>query len=80
MVPVIIKTVPAGDFEEISIHMPDWKTKFLSLALQGKHIKYYVHTMPTIPKDIFAELRGMRYFDLILEGECRQHFLIPRSD
>jgi len=80
MVTAVIKTVPAVDFEEISVHMAEWRTKFLNLAQQGKPIKYQVRNMPTIPKDIKAELVKMNYFDLILELDRGQHFLMPKSD
>ena len=80
MVNAVIKNVPPDEFEEISIHMAEWRTKFLNLAQQGKRIKYHVHNMPTIPKEIKAELVKMNYFDLMLEQDGGQHFLIPKSD
>jgi hypothetical protein len=55
----IIKAVPRDEFEDISIHMPEWKTKFLNLVKLGKRIRYYAHTMPIIPKEIRAELEKM---------------------
>jgi len=76
----IIKAVPRDEFEEISIHMPEWKTKFLHLVKLGKRIRYYARNMPLIPQEIRAELERMSYVDLILEQDQVQHFLIPRAD
>ena len=70
-----IKAVPSGDFEEISIHMHEWETKFMTLVREGKRIKYSIQTMPNIPKDIQNELGKMGYCKLILEQDQRQHFL-----
>ena len=77
---VIIKTAPRDEFEEISIHMPDWKMKFLNLVKLGKRIRYDVHNMPLIPQEIQAELNELNYVDLILDQAQVQHFLIRRSD
>jgi hypothetical protein len=77
---VIVRTVPAGVFEEISIEMPDWKTTFLNLVREGKRIHYDVHTMPTIAKDIRAELNQGHYCDFILERDQDHHFLVPKSN
>ena len=76
----ISRTVPAGDFEEISIEMPEWKSTFLSLVEQGKRIKYNVHTMPTIAKDIRTELSKRSYCDFILDRDRDHHFLVPNSN
>jgi hypothetical protein len=71
----IIKAVPSGDFEEISIHMHEWETRFMTLVREGKRIKYSKHSMPNIPKDIQNELGRMGYCDLIVEQDHWQHFL-----
>jgi hypothetical protein len=80
MVTAIIKAVPPDEFEEISILIPDWRRKFLSLVQREKRIKYHRLAMPSIPADIRTELRTKNYFDLILEQDRNQHFLIPRTD
>jgi hypothetical protein len=67
-------------FEEISIEMTDWKATFLNLIQQGKRIHYDVHTMPTIAKEIRAELNKWNYFDFILEPDRDHHFLVPKSN
>ena len=75
----LIKTVPPGDFEEVSIHTPDWCAHFLRLVQEGKRIRYGLYTMPNIPKDIQDELSRRSYRDLILEDDQWQHFLVPPS-
>lgn len=76
----ITKTVPAGNFEEIGIGMPEWKIKFLGLVEQRKHIKCEVYTMPTIAKEIKVELGKKRYSDFIFDQDHDQHFLVPKSN
>lgn len=75
----LIKSVPSGDFEEVSIHMTDWHAYFLRLVQERKRIKYGLYTMPNIPHDIQDELSRQSYRDLILEDDHWQHFLVPAS-
>lgn len=75
----LIKTVPSGDFEEVSIHMPDWQAHFMRLVQEKKRIKFGLYTMPIIPKDIRDELSRQTYRDLILEHDHWHHFLVPPS-
>ena len=76
---ILIKSVPPGDFEEVSIHMPDWQERFLMLVQERKPIKYDVDTMPNLSKDIKDELDKRSYCHLILESDQDQHFLTPVS-
>ena len=73
----LTKSVPPGDFEEVSIHMPDWQARFHKLIQDGKLIKYNVHTMPNFSKNIQAELSKRSYCLWILESDQDQHFLTP---
>jgi hypothetical protein len=77
---VIVRTVPPGDFEEISVEMPDWKATFLNLVQQGKRIHYDVHSMPTIHQRYSGRTQQGNYFDFILEGDHDHHFLIAKSN
>ncbi len=76
---IIIPSVPPGDFEDISVDMPDWQARFLKLVQDEKAIKYDVYTMPNLSKEIQDELnkRGYRY--LILDSDKNQHFLAPKT-
>lgn len=76
---IIIKTVPPGDFEDISIEMPDWQARFLKLVQDEKHLKYDVYTMPNPSKEIQDELSKRGYRDFILDGDKDQHFLAPKT-
>jgi hypothetical protein len=76
---ILIKSVPSGDFEEVSIHMPDWQAHFLKLVQQRKPVKYDVYTMPNLSKDIRDELSKQNYRHLILENDHDKHFLAPAS-
>ena len=76
---IIIKSVPPGDFEDISIDMPDWQARFLKLVQDEKPIKYIVYTMPNLSKEIQDELSKRGYRDLILDSYKDQHYLAPRT-
>jgi hypothetical protein len=76
---IIIKSVPSGDFHDISIHMPDWQARFLKLVQERKPIKYDVYTMPNLSKDIQDELSKQHYCQLVLESDNDQRFLTPTS-
>jgi hypothetical protein len=76
---ILVKSVPSGDFEEVSIHMTDWHQRFVRLIQERKPIKYDVYTMPTLSKDIQDELSKQSYCHLILESDKDQHFLAPMS-
>jgi len=74
---ILIKSVPPGDFEQISIQMPDWQARFLKLVQERKPVKYDVYTMPTLSKDIQDELSRQSYCHLILQSDHDKHFLTP---
>ena len=76
---ILIKSVPPGDFEEVSIHMADWQARFLTLIQKEARIKYDVYAMPTLSKDIQDELSRQRYCHFILESDHGKHFLAPIS-
>lgn len=77
MKPFIIKLVPKGDFEKISIKMPDWLIRFPSLISQRIGIKYDVYGMPTLSTEIQESLTAQKYIHLVLESNTNQHFLVP---
>lgn len=82
---MLVKSVPVGDFEEVSIVAPndkpyDFRALFLKLIQERKRIKYDVHTMPNLSKEIQDELSKQSYIHLILETDHDKHFLIPNLD
>ena len=76
---IIVKSLSAGDFEEISIQMADWQARFLKLVQEQKPIRYDVYTMPNLSGEIEEELSKHGYRHLILDDDKDQHFLAPRT-
>ena len=76
---ILTKTVPALNFEEVSIHMTDWQIFFIKLVQDNRPIKYDVYSMPVIPTEIQDELGKRGYVHLILDSDKDQHFLFPNE-
>jgi hypothetical protein len=76
----LVKSVPEGDFTEVSVLMNDWQTKFQMLVSQKQPIKYDMYPLPNIPQEIQNDLDQQGYFDLIVESDQWQHFLVPNSN
>jgi hypothetical protein len=76
----LVKSVPHGDFVEVSALMKDWETRLQILVSQKKPIKYDMYPMPGIPSEFKDRLQQLGYQDLILESDRWQHFLVPRSN
>ena len=79
MTTIIIKSVPPGDFKEISIHTPGWKARFLELVQQEQPIKYDAYTMPNLSTEVQDQLSKYAYSHLILDSDRDHHFLVPRT-
>jgi len=76
----LVKSVPQGDFVEVSVLVQDWETKFQMLVSQKRPIKYDMYPMPNIPDEFKNRLAQQGYRDLILESDQWQHFLVPNSN
>jgi len=76
----LVKSVPQGDFVEVSVLVQDWETKFQMLVSQKRPIKYDMYPMPNIPDEFKNRLTQQGYRDLILESDQWQHFLVPNSN
>jgi hypothetical protein len=76
----LVKTVPQGDFAEISALMQGWEIKFQTLVSQRRPIKYDMYPRPNIPPEIRDRLAQLGYKDLILENDRWQHFLVPSAN
>ncbi len=76
----LIKSVPQGDFVEVSVLMKDWEAKFQMLVSQKRPIKYDMYPMPGIPQEFENRLAQQGYRDLVLESDRWQHFLVPNSN
>lgn len=73
----LVKSVPQGDFVEVSVLMKGWETKFQTLVSQKRPIKYDMYPMLNIPPEFTSRLRQQGYQDLVLESDRWQHFLVP---
>ena len=76
----LVKSVPQGDFVEVSVLVQDWETKFQKLVSDKRPIKYDMYPMPNIPDEFKNRLTQQGYRDLILESDQWQHFLVPNSN
>jgi hypothetical protein len=77
---LLVKTVPPGNFAEISVLMQGWEVKFQLLVSQERPIKYDMYPHLNIPPEIQDCLNRHGYKDLILENDRWQHFLVPTSN
>jgi hypothetical protein len=75
----LVKSVPSGDFADVSVLMRDWQNKMQLLVSQKQPIRYDVYPLQTIPQQIKDSLDRQGYDDLILEKDQWQHFLVPRA-
>ncbi len=76
----LVKSVPQGDFAEVSALMKGWENKFQSLVSQKQPIKYDMYPLPNIPRELKTWLEQQGYYDLVLENDRWQHFLVPNSN
>ena len=76
----LVKSVPQGDFAEISALANDWQAKFQTLVGQNRSIKFDIYPILKMPPEIRACLDQRGYRDLVLEKDQWQHFLIPNSN
>jgi hypothetical protein len=75
----LVKSVPPGDFTEISLLMRGWETNFQQLVAQNRPIKFDTYPQPRIPQAIESRLNQQGYSDLIPEKDRWQHFLVPST-
>jgi hypothetical protein len=73
-----IETEPSGHFDEINDSAADRMEVFLNLVKARHSIKYSLHRVPVIPKEILVELRRQGYVELILKSDEWTRFLVPR--
>jgi hypothetical protein len=76
----LIKSVPQGDFVEISFLMHGWELKFTTLVSEKQPIKYDMYPSAGIPAEIQSRLKQQGYRDLVLENDRWQHFLVPNPN
>jgi hypothetical protein len=76
----LVKSVPQGDFVEVSVLKQGWESEFQMLVGQNRPIKYDMYPRMGIPSDIENDLNQNGYHDLILENDRWQHFLVPNPN
>ena len=76
----LVKSVPQGDFAEVSTLMSGWEARFQSLMSQSRPIKYDMYPLLGIPPGICSNLAQRGYKDFVLESDRWQHFLVPDSN
>jgi hypothetical protein len=76
----LVKSVPQGNFTEVSVLTNGWQTKLQLLVSQKQPIMYDMYPQPNIPQEIQNNLDQQGYSDLILEFDQWQHFLVPNSN
>jgi len=76
----LVKSVPQGEFVEVSVLMKDWETRFQALVSQNRPIRYDMYPMPGILLELMNRLIRQGYQVLILENDRWQHLMVPKPD
>jgi len=76
---IFVKSVPVGDFAEVSVFMDDWETRFQTLIGQKQSIKFDMYPKSGIPDRINECLGRQGYHDLVIDNDRWQHYLVPDS-
>jgi len=75
---IILKEIPQGEFETVSIEQEACEDRFLQLVNERKPIRYSVFEMPVIPPNVEGEIEKGGYVLGRLESDQDECFLIPR--
>lgn len=76
----LVKSIPQGDFAEVSVLMRDWQAKFEALLSQNRPIKIDVYPSPSVLPSLYQRLDQHGYRDLVIENDRWQHFLLPEPN
>jgi hypothetical protein len=74
----LVKSVPPGDFAEVSVLQRGWENAFHALVSQNQPIKFDMFPQLGIPSELQSRLRLQGYSDLVPANDRWQHFLIPK--
>jgi len=72
-----VKSVPQGDFADVSALRSGWQTQFQVCVSKKQPIKFDFYPLPSMPPEIEQNLELAGYRDLILENDQWQHYLLP---
>ncbi|MEI6077855.1 MAG: hypothetical protein WCS94_19895 [Verrucomicrobiota bacterium] len=73
----LVKSVPVGDFVEVSALTKGWEARLKTLVSEHRPIRYDTYPLEQIPQEIEVCLEKSGYRDLILEKDRWQHFFVP---
>jgi hypothetical protein len=73
----LVKTVPQGEFEEVSVLKDGWRDKFQSLVSRNRPLKFDMYPKKGIPEEVKAILEQRGYNALVPLNDRWQHFLLP---
>lgn len=73
----LVKSVPPGDFAEVSVLRNGWLNEIELLVSQKRPIKFDMYPLPGIPLAVKNNLDRQGYNDLVLNFDQWQHFLVP---
>jgi hypothetical protein len=75
----LVKSVPPGEFVEVSPLMKDWEIKLQTFVSQIKPVKFDMFPNKMISSEIIHVLARRGYQVLTLEYDRWQHFFVPNS-
>ena len=73
----LVKSVPLGDFVELSVLTPGWEARLHALVKQNQPIKFDMYPQSNIFQNFQDRLQQQGYTVLIPENDRWQHFLMP---
>ncbi len=76
---LLVKSVPLGDFVEISVLTRGWETELHALVNQKLPIKFDIYPRSGIPLEIQSLLQQQGYSSQVPKNDRWQHFLVPNS-
>ena len=76
----LVKSIPEGDYSEVSALFIGWKTEMRLLAVRKLPIRFDMYPKTEIPEELQTILNQHGYHDYVLENDRWQHFLVSISD
>ena len=76
----LVKSVPPGDFPEVSALKKGWQKEMELLISQKRPFKFDMYPLPGIPPEVSSQLDQQGYNDLVLKNDQWQHFLVSHPE
>jgi hypothetical protein len=74
----MIRSVPHGQFAEVSVLSKDWQERFQSLINEQQPIKFDFYPMPDVPSEVRQSVMERGYKDFVWQKDRWQHFFVPK--